>query len=499
MKKKILSAIIAGVLTLGCVAPLAACGKNDDKSAYVSVDINPSVELIVGSDGKVTGVRGTNEDGLVLLYNESGIEGETVKNAVAKIVNLAVEQGYLNEDNKVVNTTVAATTDKKTEKLEKEVDKVITATADKSGLKVKIDTDGAYSVQRRFEEFKKAHSDSKVVQALTLPRFRLALSVSETGAVSLETAVEMDNDELIAVLKEYDEKIEQFATDAYILAKRQAEAAYDKAVTLYTYSEYSQFYVKNLTAHHKTAYLGGMYQTYASAALMMDSVKKVVEYANRAANYPLTEEQIAAVVKALQLENADPIKDKDGNVTIKSIEAYADKKFKNSEVNAELQAKKQALTEALNKTEAEIKEKINAFCVEYKEQIEAIVNLAQSSYNALVAFLPADVKASIKETLDETKETIEAIKKWAEDEKSYFTDIDTFTARLQSQADKYLGKIKEDLSEEEWNTVQKSIEADIANAKVAKDNYNDALAKAEAEAKKYLDSLKGKRKQEQAA
>ncbi len=498
MKKKILSAIIAGVLTLGCVAPLAACGKNDDKSAYISVDINPSVELIVGSDGKVTGVRGTNEDGLVLLYNESGIEGETVKNAVAKIVNLAVEQGYLNEDNKVVNTTVAATTDKKTEKLEKEVDKVITATADKSGLKVKIDTDGAYSVQRRFEEFKKAHP-SKVVQALTLPRFRLALSVSETGAVSLETAVEMDNEELIAVLKEYDEKIEQFATDAYILAKRQAEAAYDKAVTLYTYSEYSQFYAKNLTAHHKTAYLGGMYQTYASAALMMDSVKKVAEYANRAANYPLTEEQIAAVVKALQLENADPIKDKDGNVTIKSIEAYADKEFKNSEVNAELQAKKQALTEALNKTEAEIKEKINAFCVEYKEQIEAIADLAQSSYNAFVAILPADVKASIKETLDETKETIEEIKKWAEDEKAYFTDLDTFTARLESQADKYLGKIKEDLSEEEWNAVQKSIEADIANAKVAKDNYNDALAKAEAEAKKYLDFLKGKRKQEQAA
>ena len=196
------------------------------------------------------------------------------------------------------------------------------------------------------------------------------------------------------------------------MAKRQAEAAYDKAVTLYTYSEYSQFYAKNLTAHYKTAYLGGMYQTYASAALMMDSVKKVAEYANRAANYPLTEEQIAAVVKALQLENADPIKDKDGNVTIKSIEAYADKKFKNSEVNAELQAKKQALTEALNKTEAEIKEKINAFCVEYKEQIEAIVDLAQSSYNALVAFLPADVKASIKEMLDETKETIEVLHRY---------------------------------------------------------------------------------------
>ena len=499
MKKKVLSAIIAGVLTLGCVAPLAACGKNDDKSAYISVDINPSVELIVGSDGKVTGVRGTNEDGLVLLYNESGIEGETVENAVAKIVNLAVEQGYLNEDNKVVNTTVAAANDKNTAKLEKEVDKVITATADKTGLKVNVDTDGAYSVQRRFEEFKKAHSDSKVVQALTLPRFKLALSVSETGAVSLETAVEMDNEELIAVLKEYDAQIEQYATDAYILAKRQAEAAYDKAVTLYTYSEYSQFYMKNLTKHYKTAYLGGMYQTYASAALMMESVQKVAEYANRAVNYPLTEEQIAAVVEALKLENADSIKDRDGNVTIKSIEAYADKEFKNSEANAELQAKKQALTEVLNKTEAEIQEKVNAFCTEYKEQIEAVVDLAQSSYNALLAFIPDDVKASIKETLDETKTTIDQIKEWAEDEKTYFSDLDKFTARLESQADKYLGKIKEDLSEDEWNAVQKSIEADIAKAKVAKDNYNEALAKAEAEAKKYIEAIKGERKEEQAA
>ena len=499
MKKKFLSAIIAGVLTLGCVAPLAACGKNDDKSAYISVDINPSVELIVGSDGKVTGVRGTNEDGIVLLYNESGIEGETVENAVAKIVNLAVEQGYLNEDNKVVNTTVTAANDKKTAKLEKEVDKVITATADKTGLKVNVDTDGAYSVQRRFEEFKKAHPDSKVVQALTLPRFKLALSVSETGAVSLETAVEMDNEELIAVLKEYDAKIEQFATDAYILAKRQAEAAYDKAVTYYTYSEYSQFYVKNLTKHYKTAYLGGMYQTYASAALMMKSVQKVAEYANRAVNYPLTDEQVDAVVEALKLENSDPLKDRNGNVTIRSIEAYADKAFKNSEANAELQAKKQALTEALNKSEAEIQEKINAFCTEYKEQIEAVVDLAQSSYNALIAFIPDDVKASIKETLDETKETLDAIKKWAEDEKTYFTDLDTFTARLESQADKYLGKIKEDLSEEEWDAVQKKIEADIANAKVAKDNYNEALAKAEAEAKKYIEAIKGERKEEQAA
>lgn len=499
MKKKLFSALIAGVLTFGCMAPLASCGKNDDKSAYVAIDINPSIELMVGKDGTVEGVRGTNEDGLVLLYNEDGIKGATVKDAVAKIVNLAVEQGYLSEDNKVVNTTVTATNDKYTSKLEKEVDSVITATADKTGLKVNIDTDAAYSVQRRFDEFKKAHPDNKLVQSLNLPSFKLALSVSETGAVSLETAVTMDNEELIAILKEYDAKVEQYATDAYLLAKKQAEAAFDKAVTVYTYSEYSQFYAKNLITHHKTAYLGGIYQTYATAALMMDSVKNVAEYANRAVNYPLTDEQAEAVAKALKLENTDPLKDRNGNVTIKSVEAYADKAFKNSEANAELQAKKEALTAALNEIEAEVTEKINEFCTEYKEQIEEYVTLAQTTYNTILALIPADTKESIKTILDETSKTLEDIKKWAKDEKTYFTDLDTLTARLDSQADKYLGLIREDLSDEEWNAVQKNIEADIANAEVAKKNYNDALAKAEAEAKAFIESIKGEKKAEQAA
>ena len=94
------------------------------------------------------------------------------------------------------------------------------------------------------------------------------------------------------------------------------------------------------------------------------------------------------------------------------------------------------------------------------------------------------------------KKNVEDIKKWAESEKTYFSDLDTFTARLEEQRDKYLGKIKEDLTAEEWDAIQKGIEADIAKAEVYKKNYNDALAKAEAEAKAYLEKLKGERKKQ---
>ena len=116
MKKKFVSALIAGVMMLGACIPLAGCGKNDDKSGYVSLDINPSVELVVDENGLVAGVRGVNEDGLVLLYNESGIKGETVDNAVKKIVDISIEEGYLTEDNKVVNVTVSAKNDKNAKK-----------------------------------------------------------------------------------------------------------------------------------------------------------------------------------------------------------------------------------------------------------------------------------------------------------------------------------------------------------------------------------------------
>ena len=95
--------------------------------------------------------------------------------------------------------------------------------------------------------------------------------------------------------------------------------------------------------------------------------------------------------------------------------------------------------------------------------------------------------------MDETKANIAMIKAWAEDAKADFSDLDSLTARFETQRDKYLAEIKKDLSEEEWNAVQKDIEADIPKATVYKKNYDDALAAAEAKAKETLDKLKGER------
>lgn len=499
MKKKFVSALIAGVMMLGACIPLAGCGKDEDKSGYVSLDINPSVELVVDENGLVAGVRGVNEDGLVLLYNESGIKGETVDNAVKKIVDISIEEGYLTEDNKVVNVTVSAKNDKYVKKLTDNVNASIKASADESGLSVKIDAEGSYSLRRRLDEFKKAHPDNKLVQSLSLAKFKLALSISETGEISLESAVELEDDELIDLIKDYDSKIEAYATDAYELAKKQAQAAFDKAVTYKTYSAYTEFYAKNLITHYDTAYLGAVYQTYASAALMMESVKNVAEFANKVADYPLSEEQIAAVVDALGLEDAEQLKNSKGEVTVRSVEAYADKLFKNSDLNQDIRNKMNALTEVLSSTEKKIKEEINAFAEKYKDEIAAAAEVMENAYKTVesaIKLIPEEYRQAFADVITELKKNVADIKAWAESEKTYFSDLDTFTARLEEQRDKYLGKIKEDLTTEEWDALQKGIEADIAKAEVYKKNYNDALAKAEAEAKAYLDKLKGERKQQ---
>ena len=89
-----------------CVPFISCIVEEADEYAYVAIDINPSVELII-KNGKLVGVNAINEDASILLSGED-FKGLTVDEATEKIVALAEELGYLNEDNQEVNITVTA-------------------------------------------------------------------------------------------------------------------------------------------------------------------------------------------------------------------------------------------------------------------------------------------------------------------------------------------------------------------------------------------------------
>ncbi|MCM1290133.1 MAG: hypothetical protein NC132_05250 [Corallococcus sp.] len=503
MKKKF-GAIILSVFLAVTMCSLTACNlfnpdKPDgdtEKLAYVSLDINPAVELIVDKDNKVVSVRGENEDGQVLLYEETGIEGEKIDDAINKITDLAVKYGYLDENNKVVDTIVSSgDNDFATEILSK-VNTSITATAANLGLTVTTDGEGAYSLLRKMNEVKKQFPNNSAIQNMSVQKFKLALSVSETGDISLDAAVALNDAALIQMLKEVSPQIEEFATATYLEVKTKALAAYEQVAEIAGYSVYTKYYLENMTSHLMTAYYGGVYQMYASAATGFSTICDVAELAAQVDNYPLNTTQIEAIVTALGMESADALKNSKGEVTIESIEAYADKLFKNTPASDTLEQTKAALTEALAQAEAVIKEKVNEMTEEYKPQIEAALTSARNiltSVEEMFNSLPDAVKTVMETCTADLKEILAQIDTILAGEKIELDELRTLSNRLEVKAQEYLNKIKADLSEEEWADLEAKKAAEIAKYTSQKEELDRTLDEAAQAAKEYLKNLKEQR------
>ncbi|SFJ06115.1 MULTISPECIES: anti-sigma factor domain-containing protein [unclassified Bacillus (in: firmicutes)] len=75
--------------------------------AYVSIDINPSLEVSVTKDLRVTELRACNEDGRRILKEIKGWKNEPLQDVVRAIVKQSKEDGYLTSEKQVMLTSVA--------------------------------------------------------------------------------------------------------------------------------------------------------------------------------------------------------------------------------------------------------------------------------------------------------------------------------------------------------------------------------------------------------
>ncbi|MCM1194538.1 MAG: hypothetical protein NC332_01245, partial [Firmicutes bacterium] len=434
-----------------------------------------------------------NEDGQVLLYGETGIKGEKVDAAIAKITDLAVKYGYLDEDNKVVDTIVTSEYDGFANEVLRKVNASITATAANLGLSVTTDGDGAYSLQRKMNEFKDRFPNNQAIQNLTVQKFKLALSVSETGDVSLETAVELNDGQLLEMLKDASANIETYATQAYTEAKTKALAIYEQSTEMAEYAVYTSFYIEKIPSHPMSAYYGGIYQMYASAAKSLDITCDVAELAMKTEDYPLTNEQIDAVVSALGIESADALKNSNGDVTVKSIEAYADKTFKNTPASDALEQTKTALSNALSQAESVIKEDVAETMKNYQPQIEQAMQSAVQTIEALKNVLPTNVKTILNDAMADFKEISTALTEALNDGRLEIAELRAFADRLDVKAQEYLVKMKNDLSDEEWAELEARKKAVLDKMSAQKQAFEKTLDEAAATAKNYLADLKAER------
>jgi hypothetical protein len=93
--------------------------------AYLSIDINPSIEIAVNRDLKVVKIKGYNQDGKMIVTRLSDWQGEPFVDITKEIIELSIKNGYLQEGEEVLITTVKKETNRSSsQQLVKELNEV---------------------------------------------------------------------------------------------------------------------------------------------------------------------------------------------------------------------------------------------------------------------------------------------------------------------------------------------------------------------------------------
>ncbi len=114
------SLTVASMILMLFVFSLGIFAAYTSPVAYVSVDINPSIELSLNVFNKVIEAFSYNKDGTAILDSLS-LKGKTVDDAINTTVNSAIEKGYILSDG---STVILITSETKKLKLSNTIDKL---------------------------------------------------------------------------------------------------------------------------------------------------------------------------------------------------------------------------------------------------------------------------------------------------------------------------------------------------------------------------------------
>lgn len=180
-KIKLLSLVLAVLFYLPA---LAACGESkteDNRVTRMTVDINPSVEFIVDSEGKVVTATALNDDGAVVMSGEVFV-GKTADEAACLFVSIATDQGYL------VQGSVESTENQITVSVTGN-DDAVQSVYDKTSKKVNA-----------FIESEKLNA--ALVKAEAIGHEALAeMAAHCTAGLEYEEALDLSDDELLRLIK----------------------------------------------------------------------------------------------------------------------------------------------------------------------------------------------------------------------------------------------------------------------------------------------------------
>ena len=399
--------ILVLALMLCFAASFVSCGNEDtvEGYSYVTIDVNPSVELVV--DGEtVVSVNAGNDDALVLLAGET-IEGMQIEDATEKIVSLCEELGYLTEENNNVKLTVTADTDEIIEKIEEFAEKG----AKKGSEKAIINKIPRNADQRKVAELKEENAE--LFEKLTAQKLRLIESIMELNEeMTYEIGAEMKVSELVDMLKELTGNISRGINKE---VREQMEARYKELKE---------------EAKRRVAEIYG--DEYFEKWNVQNEMEEIFEEIKKKAEcIEISEEDINAILEILGLESIDQLID-NGEATVEAIERYIDKHL-------------------ADESFSEIIEQINTILEKYhsdeyilsEEELEQIKNL--------MGDVEVEKLDELKEMIKDHEKEVDSIKQeteLSELEKEFVDIIEDGYGKIKDQVDDEFSKIIEEAGKE---------------------------------------------------
>ncbi len=440
------------------------------ESAFITIDINPSIELVINEEHKVTSIGAANADAEVMLWEEEDIVGSDLDVALAKIATLAVEMGYLTEENADISITVTTKSGETEEALLASVQSSLNANIREAGIDARIEEAVDLVLSKELERVKRENEGKPGYDAsLTVSRYRLVKSAMQADReLTMDEAVKMSNEALTEAVKTAQRDEAAKYGEAYGLAANEAQFVYDNAKQTLLDSAYTAIYTSRRDLTSLLANYGAAYSGYRLAYRTIEhyaaTAKQLIE------NPIFTSDDIFELAHALGVDTSakakyndfkEAIADEDGNVTKDSVNAYINRLYKNMdpEDREQLAQKYDSVLELFDRLSLEASV--------IREDGKAIIKGAMFGLGLSVSV----------ETYDDIPALLEAIQK---------------------KIDDIYDRMDEDMTENEKARVlklQEEMSAKIAEHEKA---YRESVAKAKAEAEAHMAMIKEKKAKENA-
>jgi hypothetical protein len=86
---------------------------NEVVASTVTIDINPSVELLLDEDDKIIEINPINDDGEALIPNQEHFKGMTIDTAIRNLIQNAINQGYIFDEGNAILINVESENNEK--------------------------------------------------------------------------------------------------------------------------------------------------------------------------------------------------------------------------------------------------------------------------------------------------------------------------------------------------------------------------------------------------